>query len=124
MREQVGVVSSSIALPGDAEAARLAVLRTLAERPTLSQRELSRALGLSLGKTHYVLRALLERGLVKARNFQRSDKKLAYAYLLTPAGVREKLRLTRNFLTRKEREFLSLQETIDALRRELEQQSE
>jgi len=119
MREQVAEVSSSIALPGDVEAARLAVLRTLAERPTLSQRELSRALGLSLGKTHYVLRALLERGLVKARNFQRSDKKLAYAYLLTPAGVREKLRLTRNFLTRKESEFLSLQDTITTLRREL-----
>jgi hypothetical protein len=61
---------------------------------------------------------------VKARNFQRSDKKLAYAYLLTPAGMREKLRLTRNFLTRKEREFLSLQETITTLRRELGESSE
>lgn len=117
-------MSASIAVPGDAEAARLAVLRTLAERPTVSQRELSLALGLSLGKTHYVLRALLERGLVKARNFQRSDKKLAYTYLLTSAGMREKLRLTRSFLLRKEREFLSLQETIDTLRRELDQQSE
>jgi hypothetical protein len=71
-----------------------------------------------------VLRALLERGLVKARNFQRSDRKLAYAYLLTPAGMREKLRLTRNFLTRKELEFLSLEETIKTLRRELGEASE
>jgi len=124
MLEQNGTGPISIALPGDVEAARLAVLRTLAKRPTMSQRELSEVLGLSLGKTHYVLRALLERGLVKARNFQRSDKKLAYAYLLTPAGMREKLRLTRNFLTRKELEFLSLEETIKTLRRELGEASE
>jgi EPS-associated MarR family transcriptional regulator len=102
------------------DATRLAVLRTLAEQPTLSQRQLSQALGLSLGKTHYVLRALLERGLVKARNFQRSDNKLAYAYLLTPAGAREKLALTRRFLARKEREFVQMRQTIEALRHELD----
>lgn len=103
----------------DPEATRLALLRLLAERPALSQRELSQELGLSLGKTHYVLHALLDKGLVKARNFQRSDRKIAYAYLLTPAGLREKLRLTRSFLTRKEREFESLQQTIAALRAEV-----
>ena len=66
---------------GDLEGARLAVLRLLEQRPDCSQRDLSQALGLSLGKTHYVLHALLDKGLVKARNFRRSDRKLAYAYV-------------------------------------------
>lgn len=109
----------SAALAAEADAARLQVLRVLDKQPTLSQRELSAELGLSLGKTHYLLRALLDRGLVKARNFRRSDRKLAYAYLLTPAGMREKLRLTRRFLARKEVEFEQLQVTIATLRDEL-----
>jgi EPS-associated MarR family transcriptional regulator len=104
---------------GDAEAARLAVLRLLEQRPDMSQRELSEALGLSLGKTHYVLHSLLDRGLVKAGNFRRSGNKLAYAYVLTPSGLREKLRLTRAFLARKEVEFEQLQRTIAALKSEL-----
>lgn len=104
---------------GDAEAARLAVLRLLQQRPDMSQRELSEALGLSLGKTHYVLHSLLDRGLVKAGNFRRSGNKLAYAYVLTPTGLREKLRLTRAFLRRKEAEFVQLQQTIAALKSEL-----
>lgn len=103
----------------DIDAAQLALLRLLAEQPDLSQRELSKALGLSLGKTHYVLHALLNKGLVKARNFRRNDNKLGYAYLLTPAGLREKLSLTRQFLARKETEFEQLQATIAALRAEV-----
>lgn len=101
------------------DATRLEILRLLTERPQLSQRELARALGFSLGKTHYVLRALLERGLVKASNFRRSDRKMAYAYLLTAAGLREKIRLTRAFLSRKEAEFERLQATIVKLRAEV-----
>lgn len=108
---------------GDAEAARLAVLRVLERQPAMSQRELSATLGLSLGKTHYVLHALLDKGLVKARNFQRSHRKLAYAYVLTPRGMREKLELTRSFLARKEAEYESLRHTIIALREELRTQS-
>ena len=104
---------------GDAEAARLAVLRLLDQRPDMSQRELSGALGLSLGKTHYVLHSLLDRGLVKAGNFRRSGNKLAYAYVLTPTGLREKLRLTRAFLSRKEAEFEQLRHTISTLKSEL-----
>ncbi len=104
---------------GDGDAARLAVLRLLQSQPEMSQRELSEALGLSLGKTHYVLHALLDKGLVKARNFRRSDNKLAYAYVLTPTGLREKLHLTRSFLSRKEGEFEQLKHTIAALRHEL-----
>ena len=104
---------------GDAEAARLAVLRLLEQRPDLSQRDLSEALGLSLGKTHYVLHSLLDKGQVKAGNFRRSDNKLAYAYVLTPRGLREKLRLTKAFLSRKEAEFEQLRRTIATLKNEL-----
>ena len=107
--------------PTDAEtASALEAMRLLAARPELSQRELSRALGLSLGKTHYVLHALLDKGLVKICNLRRNDNKLAYAYLLTPKGVREKLRLTRSFLANREAEFEALKTTIARLRNEVD----
>ncbi len=99
-------------------AATLGAMRLLADRPELSQRQLSQALGLSLGKTHYVLHALLDKGLVKIENFKRNDNKLAYAYLLTPKGLRAKLSLTRSFLARKEAEFELLRTTIARLRQE------
>ena len=119
MVEQAALIQAGAQVHGDAEAARLAVLRLLQQRPDMSQRELSEALGLSLGKTHYVLHSLLDRGLVKAGNFRRSGNKLAYAYVLTPSGLREKLRLTRAFLSRKEAEFEQIQRTIAALKNEL-----
>ena len=105
------------------EAPQLALLRLLTAQPAMSQRELSRALGLSLGKTHYVLHALLDKGLVKAKNFTRSDNKLGYSYLLTPAGVRAKILMTRQFLRHKEAEFVELQVTIAALRAEVNDSS-
>jgi EPS-associated MarR family transcriptional regulator len=105
----------------DAEAAELAVLRLLESDPTLSQRDLSRELGLSLGKTHYLLRALLDKGAVKVSNFRRSDNKAAYMYLLTPAGVRKRASMTRAFLARKEAEYEALERTITQLRSELNQ---
>jgi len=104
----------------DPEAARLAVLRLLEADPSLTQRSLSKALGLSLGKTHYVLHALLDKGLLKIGNFRRSNRKAAYAYALTPAGIREKVRLTRSFLSRKEDEYRQLQAVIAELRADLE----
>ena len=94
-------------------------MRLLEEHPDCSQRELSRRMGVSLGKTHYLLRALLEKGWVKAQNFRRSDRKLRYAYVLTPNGVRERLKLTRSFLARKEREYVELKTQISMLRDEL-----
>lgn len=103
----------------DQEAARLAVLRMLANEPGLSQRDLARELGVSLGKTHYVLHALLDKGLLKAHNFRRSDNKIAYAYVLTPRGINAKLRMTQSFLRRKEAEFDLLRQTIAGLRSEL-----
>jgi EPS-associated MarR family transcriptional regulator len=102
----------------------LHVLRLLGEQPQLSQRQLSKALGLSLGKTHYVLRALLGKGILKIENFRRSDNKLAYAYLLTPKGLQEKLQMSKAFLLRQEQEFAQLQKTIADLRKEVQAQGE
>lgn len=99
--------------------ARLMVMRLLEREPQTSQRDLARRLGVSLGKTHYLLQALLAKGWVKVRNFERSDHKLAYSYLLTPAGVREKARMTREFLASKEAEYESLKRVISELRQEL-----
>ena len=101
------------------EAAHYPVLRLIEEQPEISQRELARVLGVSLGKTHYLLKALLDKGLVKADNFRRSDNKLAYAYLLTPSGIAAKLELTRAFLRLKEGEYRAAHEEIERLRREL-----
>lgn len=95
------------------------MLRLLEQRPEMSQRELSDALGLSLGRTNFVLHALLDKGMVKARNFRRSGNKLAYAYVLTPSGLKEKMKLTRAFLSRKEVEFEELRRMIIALKGEL-----
>lgn len=102
------------------EAAHYRVLRLIEEQPEVSQRELARALGVSLGKTHYLLKALLDKGLVKADNFRRSDNKLAYAYLLTPSGIAAKLELTRAFLRLKEDEYQAAREEIARLRQELD----
>jgi EPS-associated MarR family transcriptional regulator len=98
---------------------QLALMRLLSTQPQLTQRELARRLGLSLGKKQYLLHALLDRGLVGVGNFRRNGNKLAYAYLLTPAGLGAKLALTRHFLARKVAEFVQLQATIAALRAEV-----
>lgn len=104
------------------ETAHYRILRVIEVRPEISQRELSRTLGVSLGKTHYLLRALLDKGLVKAANFRRSDNKLAYVYKLTPAGIAAKLSLTKAFLTHKELEYEGMREEIAQLRLELKKE--
>ncbi len=117
--EDSSLNGARISIADGESATLLAALRQLEADPQLSQRELSRRLGLSLGKTHYVLHALLDKGLLKVQNFRRNDNKLAYAYLLTPKGMREKLTMTRDFLARKEAEFEQLHTTIEQLRREI-----
>lgn len=97
----------------------LELLRLLERHPEYSQRELARELGVSVGKTHYLLRALLEKGLVKAQNFRRNDNKIGYLYVLTPSGIRHRINLTRHFLSRKENEYKQLRHEISALRAEL-----
>lgn len=95
------------------------LLRQLNVQPAANQRKLAEDLGVSVGKLNYCLRALVDRGWVKANDFRRSDNKWAYAYLLTPSGLSAKLRLTSYFLRRKEREFEELRTQISALRSEL-----
>jgi len=99
------------------------VLRLLAERPQATQRELARTLGVSLGRTNYCVRALLERGWVKVQNFRSSRNKLAYLYLLTPQGIEAKARLAARFLERKEAEYAALREEIARLRAEVKESS-
>ncbi len=107
-----------------APSAHLELLRLLEQHPEYSQRQLAVALGVSLGKTHYLLKALLGKGWVKAQNFQRSNHKLGYLYVLTPQGVRERMQLTQTFLARKEREYEVLKTQIVMLREELAAQRE
>ena len=106
--------------PNDDVAVEL--LRLIEAHPDYSQRQLARELGVSLGKTHYLLKALLGKGWVKAQNFQRSDHKLGYLYVLTPSGIRKRLDLTQAFLARKEREFVRLRTQIADLRRDIAEQ--
>ena len=75
-------------------------------------------MGISLGAVNYCLRALIERGLVKASNFSRNPNKLGYAYVLTPAGIAEKTLLTGRFLKRKVEEYEALRLEIEVLSRE------
>jgi len=98
-------------------------MRLLDEQPAASQREISNRLGLSLGKANYLVRALLDKGLVKMQNFRRSDNKMAYAYYLTPRGAAERVRLTRTFLARKEIEFELLKTEIQSLQSQVEADS-
>lgn len=97
------------------------LLKTLEDNPSLSQRDLAKRLGVSLGKVNYCLNALVEKGCLKVNNFRSSDNKLAYAYLLTPRGVEEKARITVHFLKYKMQEYERLRAEIAELKREAEQ---
>ena len=98
---------------------RLRVLRTLEANPELSQRQLAAELGVSLGGVNYALKALIERGFVKADNFKRSGSKVAYLYVLTPKGIAEKSSLATAFLGRKLKEYEVLRQEIEALKGEV-----
>jgi EPS-associated MarR family transcriptional regulator len=97
------------------------VLRLLQEKPDSSQRELADRLCISHGKINYCLNALIDKGLVKLGNFQNSQHKLKYAYLLTPTGIAEKAKLTNSFLKRKVAEYEQLKAEIEALKKEVVQ---
>lgn len=98
---------------------RYRLLKLLYEDPQISQREMAKALGVSLGKANYCLNALAEKGLVKARNFRKSENKKGYTYFLTPKGIDEKARAAVHFLKRKLAEYEGLKAEIEALRREV-----
>ena len=96
------------------------ILNKLSSQPQTTQRALANELGLSLGKVNYCLQALVEKGMVKARNFNNSDNKKRYLYVLTPSGLESKAALTKRFLDRKLKEYDELRLEIDMLQRELD----
>ena len=99
-------------------------LKILEQQPDLTQRQLSEELGVSLGKTNYLLKSLIDVGWVKLDNFQKSDNKWGYAYLLTPMGVAEKAAITLRFLKRRKQEDNDLLSEIAQLRKEVQLQQD
>lgn len=101
------------------EDVRFRVLRLLHENPELSQRDLAKAVGISNGSAHYLLTALVEKGLIKIGNFTAAEDKRRYAYILTPKGIAEKAAITKRFLERKIQEYDALKAEIAELQDEL-----
>jgi EPS-associated MarR family transcriptional regulator len=95
------------------------VMRILQENPDLTQRELAEKLGISVGGLNYCLKALMEKGAVKMKNFANSKNKFGYVYVLTPAGMAEKAAITHRFLERKMEEYQALRQEIESLQSEL-----
>ena len=90
----------------------LQILRKIQKKPESSQRELAGELGISLGKLNYCLKALQKKGLVKINNFQKNDDKINYIYILTPRGIKHRLKLTIIFMKKKMREYDELKSEI------------
>tara|TARA_Y100000816_G_scaffold282518_1_gene258317 strand:+ start:162 stop:464 length:303 start_codon:yes stop_codon:yes gene_type:complete len=89
------------------------ILRKIQKKPNSTQRELAVELGFSLGKLNYCLKALQQKGLVKIENFKKNPNKINYFYVLTPAGIAEKTKLTLNFMKRKMKEYDELKKELD-----------
>jgi EPS-associated MarR family transcriptional regulator len=95
---------------------RYKILKILETNPEISQRDLAHELGISLGRANFCLKALIQKGLLKATNFRNSNNKLAYMYILTPSGIEEKAQITANFLKIKLQEYAALEHEIAELR--------
>lgn len=108
--------------PEHTEDLHFRVLKLLQDQPDMSQRELAQKLGVSNGKLHYCMRALIDKGLIKLGNFAQSKHHLGYAYLLTPAGMKQKAAMTTRFLKRKIAEYEALHTEIAALQAEVKAQ--
>jgi EPS-associated MarR family transcriptional regulator len=102
----------------------LKVMRLLQENPDLTQRELAEQLGVSVGSVNYWLKALMEKGWVKMKNFIHSKNKFGYVYVLTPTGIAERAELTSKFLARKVAEYEMLKHEIEALKAEVDSKKE
>jgi EPS-associated MarR family transcriptional regulator len=94
------------------------LMRLIEANPGMSQRDIARALGMSLGKVNYCLRAVARKGWIKATNFKNNHNKAAYFYWLTPRGIEMKARMTVKFLSIKMREYEALRAEIEQMRRE------
>jgi len=97
-------------------------LKLIEQQPQLTQRQLALELDVSLGKAHYVLKSLVDIGLVKYGNFKHSNNKFGYIYLLTPKGIVEKVEITKRFLARKQNDYERLRQEIEQLRQEVSEQ--
>ena len=95
------------------------VLKHIESNPSIPQRELAKELGVSVGKVNYCLKALIDKGWIKANNFKNSNKKLAYFYILTPSGIEQKAKITVNFLKRKINDYEELKKEIEVLKNEV-----
>jgi len=95
------------------------ILRSLEQDPNYTQRQLSKDLGLSLGKVNYCLKSIIEKGFVKIDNFKNNKNKSQYSYLLTPKGIEEKARLTVEFIKIKTQEYEQLKNEIESLKTEV-----
>jgi len=97
----------------------LMLMRAIDANPQITQRELSTRLGLSLGKINFLVRAMVEKGFIKADNFKNSKNKIAYLYYLTPKGFEEKTKITYRYMKRKMVEYEKLEEEIRQLQNEV-----
>lgn len=109
-----------MALP---EEIRYQLLKELEQNPNISQRELARNMGVSLGKVNYCIKNVIEAGLVKVRNFAQSNNKLGYTYVLTPHGLKEKAKVTLSFLKYKQQQYDILKSEIERLQIEVDNMS-
>lgn len=92
------------------------LLKVLEQHPEYTQRQLSEAIGLSLGKTNYIIHALMDKGFLKIGKFLRADNKLTkVAYILTPSGIRERMNLTQEYIARKQAEYATLKAELERL---------
>ena len=94
------------------------LLKSLDQDANLTQRELSKELGISLGKVNYCLQSLIQKGFIKINNFKNSQHKIQYTYLLTPKGIEEKTKLTIEFWNTKTKEYEALKKEIEKLKNE------
>ncbi|MBX3565282.1 MAG: MarR family EPS-associated transcriptional regulator [Sphingomonas sp.] len=108
-----------MAAPEKREDLHFRLLRLLEEHPEYSQRDISRALDVSLGGVNYCLKAMIDKGLIKIENFKTSRHKFGYLHVLTPQGIAERAALTNRFLRRKLAEYEVLKAEIQALEGEM-----
>tara|TARA_B100000073_G_C23276848_1_gene388800 strand:+ start:123 stop:494 length:372 start_codon:yes stop_codon:yes gene_type:complete len=97
----------------------LELLRYLQDKQNVSQRELAKEMGISLGRINFLLNALIKKGAIKVRNFKNNQNKLAYAYYLTPTGIKEKTVLTIEFFRRKSAEYDTIKNELERLERDI-----
>lgn len=96
------------------------VMRILKENPDFTQRELAEKLGISVGSLNYCLKVLIEKGMVKMKNFATSNNKFGYVYVITPTGITEKAVITHRFLQCKLHKYDALSAEVEALKSEVD----